>query len=180
MKDKFLIVTSLAFSDQQDTKRLSEFASKGLLLNDFRIPMLSYRLLPNEKQDVDFLIDYHQNATQEYYDSYLQNGWEQVFSHEDMHYFKASKGTTPFYSDVEGKALRYRNESKRYGIYSLISLLPALLFGFLLITYQSSGELVTLPLFVGTGLSVMTFIFCIMPFVTYHFRAKRLNTTDRR
>jgi len=84
MKDKYVIVTALAFSDEQDTKRLSEFASKGLFLKDFRIPLLSYRLIPQEKQEVDFLIDYQQKASQEYYDSYLKMGWESVFSSEQM------------------------------------------------------------------------------------------------
>ena len=174
MKDKFVIVTALAFSDQQDTKRLSEFASKGLLLNDYRIPLLSYRLIPQEKQEVDFLIDYHQGATQEYVYSYTQNGWDHVFSHDDLHYFKAVKGTVPFYTDIEGKVMRYKKESKRFGIYTLISLLPTLIFGYLLFTFQTSEELVTLPLFILSGLSVMSLIFCFMPFVTYHFRAKRL------
>lgn len=174
MKEKFVIVTALAFSDQQDTKRLSEFASKGLLLNDYRIPLLSYRLIPQEKQEVDFLIDFHQGAAQEYVDSYAQNGWDHVFSHEDLHYFKAVKGTTPYFTDIEGRSQRYKKESKRFGIYTLISLLPTLLFGYLLFTFQTSDELVTLPLFILSGLSVMSLIFCIMPFVTYHFRAKRL------
>jgi hypothetical protein len=174
MKEKFVIVTALAFSDQQDTKRLSEFASKGLLLNDFRVPLLSYRLFPQDKQEVDFLIDFHQGATQEYMESYAQNGWEHVFSHEDLHYFKAVKATAPFYTDIEGKAQRYKKESKRYGVYTIISVFPTLLFGYLLSAFQSSGEVVTLPLFVLTGLSVMSLIFCLMPSVTYHFRAKRL------
>lgn len=180
MKDKYVIVTALAFSDEQDTKRLSEFASKGLFLKDFRIPLLSYRLIPQEKQEVDFLIDYQQKASQEYYDSYLKMGWESVFSSDDMHYFKAEKGTVPFFSDVEGKVQRYRKESRRYGIYTLISLFPAVLFGYLLYTYRLSTDVITLPLFVATGLSVMSLVFCIMPFVTYHFRANRLNTTDKR
>jgi hypothetical protein len=175
MKDKFVIVTALAFSDHQDTKRLSEFASKGLVVKDYKVPLLSYRLFPQEKQEVDFLIDYQQTAAQEYFDSYVQNGWEHVFSYEELHFFKAAKGTMPFYSDTEGKFQRYKKESKRYGLYTLISLIPVLLFGFLLSTFQTSGEMVTLPLFILTGISIMSFIFCIMPFVTYHFRAKRLN-----
>lgn len=174
MKDRFVIVTALAFSDQQDTQRLSDFASKGLLLKDYRIPLLSYRLIPQEKQEIDFLIDFHQGATQEYVDSYAQNGWDHVFSHEELHYFKAVKGTTPFYTDIEGKVVRYNKESKRFGFYTLISLLPALLFGYLLLAFQTSEELVTLPLFILSGLSVMSLIFCFMPFVTYYFRAKRL------
>lgn len=176
MKDKFVIVTALAFSDQQDTKRLSEFASKGLLLKDFRIPLLSYRLIPQEKQEIDFLIDYHLSAAQEYVNSYLQNGWDHVFSHEDLHYFKAVKGTAPFYTDIEGKVMRYKKESKRFGIYTLMSLIPTMVFGYLLFTFQTSEELVTLPLFILSGLSVMSLIFCVMPFVTYHFRAKRLTS----
>ena len=179
MKDRFVIVTALAFSDQQDTKRLSDFASKGLLLKDFRIPMLSYRLIPQDKQEVDYLIDYQQQATQEYYDSYLKTGWQHVFSSEDMHYFKADKGTAPFYSDVDGKIQRYKKESKRYGIYTLISLFPAVLFGFLLFTYRMSAELITLPLFVAAGLSTMSFVFCVMPFLTYRLRAYKLNATDK-
>lgn len=175
MKEKFVIVTALSFSDQQDTKRLSEFASKGLMLKDYRIPLLSYRLFPSEKQEVDFLIDYQQNASLEYIDSYAQNGWQLVFAHEDLHYFKADKGTPAFYSDMEGKIALYRKESKRFGLYTLLSLIPVLLFGFLLSTFQSSGEIVTLPLFMLTGLSIMSFIFCVMPFVTYHFRANKLN-----
>jgi hypothetical protein len=175
MKDKFVVITALAFSDQQDLKRLSGFASRGLLMKDFRVPLLSYRLLPNEKQDIDYLIDFHQEASQNYFDSYSQNGWEPVFSYEDLHYFKAAKGTEPFYTDVEGKVQRYRKVSNRFGLYTLISLFPALLFGYLLSTFQSSGEIVTLPLFVLTGLSIMSLLFCGMPFVTYHFRAKRVD-----
>jgi hypothetical protein len=172
MKDKFVVITALAFSDQQDLKRLSGFASRGMLLEDFRVPLLSYRLLPKEKQDIDYLIDFQQEANQDYFDSYSQNGWELVFSYEDLHYFKAAKGTIPFYSDVEGKVLLYKKESKRYGLYSMISLLPTLLFGYLLSIFQSSGEMVTLPLFVLTGLSAMSLLFFVMPFITYHFRAK--------
>jgi hypothetical protein len=175
MKEKFVIVTALAFSDQQDTKRLSEFASKGLMLKDYRIPLLSYRLLPAEKQKVDFLIDFQQNASSEYIDSYAQNGWQLVFAHEDLHYFKADKGTPTFYSDIEGKTSLYRKESKRYGLYAILSLIPLSLFGFLFSTFRSASEIVTLPLFMFTGLSIMSFIFCIMPFVTYHFRANKLN-----
>jgi hypothetical protein len=109
------LLQRLAFSDQQDTKRLSEFASKRFVLKISEYPLLSYRLIPQEKQEVDFLIDYQQSATQDYYDSYLKMGWEHVFSSDDMHYFKAEKGTVPFFSDVEGKVQRYRKESRRYG-----------------------------------------------------------------
>ena len=174
MKEKFVIITALAFSDQKDTQRLSEFASKGLQLKDYRIPLLSYKLVPKDKQDIDYLIDYHQGVNQEYLKSYSQNGWNHVFTHENLHFFSAVKGTIPFYTDVEGKKECYKKESKRYALFVLISLFPTSIFGFLLYNFRLAGESVTLPLFILTGLSVMSLIICTMPFITYHFRAERL------
>lgn len=174
MKDNFVIITALATSEEQATSRLSDLASKGLALVDFKVPMISYRFAKSESQTVDYLIDFSKNANAEYFEMYAEHGWMHIFSHEQLHYFKAEKGVARFNTDIEGKAQRYLMESKRYGKASIICLLPVILFGFLLFNFQSVGEWITLPLFVLTSLSVMTLIFFMMPAITYYLRAKRL------
>ncbi len=174
MKENHVIITALASSEKQATQKLSECASKGLLLVDFKVPMLSYRFSRQEKQEVDYLIDFSAKANSAYFDDYREHGWEHVFSYEHLHYFKAEKGTTAFNTDVEGKVQRYLKESKHFAKYTLFGLVPALLFGFLLMTFQTSGDLITLPLFVLTFFSVMSVVFCIMPTILYFIRAKRL------
>ncbi len=174
MKDNFVIITALATSEKQATARLSDLASKGLALVDFKVPMISYRFARSESQALDYLIDFSNNDNDEYFGMYAQQGWTHVFTHDHLHYFKAEKGVAPFNTDVEGKAQLYIKESKRYGKASIICLLPVILFGFLLFNFQSAKEWITLPLFVLTSLSVMTLIFFMMPAVTYYLRAKRL------
>lgn len=174
MKENHVIITALASSEKQAIQKLSECASKGLLVVDFKVPMLSYRFARKEKQEVDYLIDFSAKANSTYFDKYLEHGWQHVFSYENLHYFKAEKGTTAFNTDVEGKIQRYLIESKRFAKYTLFGILPALLFGFLLITFKTSSDLITLPLFVLTFLSVMSVVFCVMPAIMYFVRAKQL------
>lgn len=174
MKENFVIITALATSEEQATSKLSDLASKGLALVDFKVPMISYRFRHSEKQEADYLIDYSEKANAEYFEMYAEQGWTHVFTHEHLHYFRAEKDVKPFNTDVEGKAQRYLKESKRYGKASLVCLLPVILFGYLLFTFQSAGDLITLPLFVLTFFSLMTLVFFIMPTITYFLRAKRL------
>ncbi|GIP36290.1 DUF2812 domain-containing protein [Paenibacillus sp. J2TS4] len=101
-RTKYMMSSGLAFSEKKDMEKLRQKALKGWHLKKFRFA--GYELEKGEREDIIYSIDYRAlqpNEEEEYFEMFSHAGWTNVCSSQDMHIFKAKKGTKPIYSDVE-------------------------------------------------------------------------------
>jgi hypothetical protein len=183
-KIKTFNITSLATSEAKDLKRLSDQARKGWLLNDIKIPYLSYELKEFEGVDRDYMIDYNETITQEYLSSYKKKGWNYVCSNMALHYFYATKNNPPFYTNQAKKLGLYQKKTKQLLLALVLVSLTALAtaYGF---SYFSNLATPSTPvvsiLFAATLLQIIMNVFFAYAAYTFFSKAshikKKLNET---
>lgn len=105
---KYVPSGGLVLSEKKDMKKLSKLAKEGWILESFE--KLSYKLRRGKPEDVIYCIDY--NEDKEEIDLYLElfesSEWKHVCSFEAYHFFKASPGTQPIYTDKDSLSLKYK------------------------------------------------------------------------
>lgn len=174
MKYKYVMISGLASNEEQDMLRLSEYASKGWILESISYGFF-YRLREDEPQDLIFTIDYQSNVNEDYYLILEQSGWKHVANIEnEIHIFSAKKGTPQIYSDSETELDKYTKvkiQTKKGMIYSFIvsilltlSLIPAMLISKLLFT----------TVLVLLMIDVVIFTFNLIPYLSYSNRIKQI------
>ena len=123
MKNKYIMVSGLAFSEETDLEKLSRYAKEGWLLEKI-VGGFFYKLKKDKPQDIIYNLDYQREADEEYFKIFKEAGWNKVVSVSNyIHIFSAKVGTKPIYSDRESeldKYIRVRDTSKKGTIYSLI------------------------------------------------------------
>lgn len=129
-KKKTMNLTSLAKSEERDLRRLSEFAIKGWHLEKIKVPFFSYQLNYELALISDYMIDFNDQITQEYFDNYKNKGWTYVCSNGHLHYFRATKNTPKFYTDEIAKANVYLAKSKQFGLFFIILFLTSFSAGY--------------------------------------------------
>jgi hypothetical protein len=174
MKTKYVMIRGLAFSEESDMKKLSNFAKQGWILEGISGGFL-YKLKKDKPQDLVYSLDYQINADEEYFTIFKEAGWKKVVSVENqMHIFSAQAGTKPIYSDGPSeidKYIRLRNTMKRGVIYSsiagivLIALLALSIFAARQIFLIILGFLV---------IDIFIFTFNFMPYLAYNSRIKQI------
>ena len=103
----------LAFSEGKDLKMMEDMAQKGFTpigANVFGF----YKFAPSEVEDVDYSMDIFQikndlDGFEEYKEIFKSGGWQHVFSIDNLHFFKAKKGTTPIYTDKSNESIKHHN-----------------------------------------------------------------------
>ena len=103
----------LAFSENKDLKMMEDMAKKGYApvgANAFGF----YKFAPATPEDIDYSMDIFcakpdSGEFEEYSEIFKSGGWEHVFSLDNIHFFKAEKGTTPIYTDRSNESLKYQN-----------------------------------------------------------------------
>lgn len=101
-KEKYMMSGGLAFSEQNDLKKLRQKAAQGWMVKRFKF--MGYQLEHATPEDVIFSIDYrdlNKREEGEYFEMFEVAGWRYVCSNAGMHLFKAVPGTKPIYSDRE-------------------------------------------------------------------------------
>ena len=174
MKNKYVMVGGLAFSEENDMKKLERYAREGWILECI-VGGFFYKLKKDKPQDIVYSLDYQTDASEEYFTIFKEAGWELVFSLENqMHIFSAPVGTKPIYSDAESeidKYTRVRNKTKRGAVYSLI--VAIVLIGLLVtsIIFIRPIFLIVLALLV---IDIFVFVFNFMPYLAYNSRIKKI------
>lgn len=124
---KYKFGNGLAFLEKKDLQMMEEMAHKGY------VPVGAnalgfYKFAPAQAEEVDYSMDIStikekSDGFKDYKDIFESSGWSHVFSLDNIHFFKAPKGTTPIYTDQPNEAEKYRH----LGLISLKGTVGALL-----------------------------------------------------
>lgn len=179
MKNKYVMIEGLAFSENKDMEKLTNYAKDGWLLEGI-VGGFFYKLRKGEPRDIIYNLDYQADANPEYFSFMKEAGWEHVLSvGNQIHIYSAKAGTKPIYSDVETEQDKYinaRKQTKKGSIYTLIA-------GVILFMLAMFSKRISEPLFFITqGLlivDVVLFIFNFMPYIAYNYRVNKTNNGDK-
>lgn len=178
MRNKYIIISGLAFSEETDLEKLHKYAKEGWLLESITGGFF-YKLKKDKPQDIIYNLDYQREADEEYFNIFKEAGWNQVVSVGNyIHIFSAQAGTKPIYSDKESeidKYTRIRDTTKKGSIYSLI-------IGLISIGMSTISLITIKPVFLlleGLFLvDLIIFIFNFMPYIAYNKRINKIIKYD--
>ena len=174
MKNKYVMIEGLAFSEQSDMNKLSNYAKEGWLLDSIKGNML-YKLKKGEPQDIIYSVDYQYNADDEYFSLFKEAGWNHILtSQNSIHIFSAPTGTEPIYSDSDSEKSKYTTVIKSEKKGSIISGILSLIF--LCLAFVSSQYIrqLLIPLLIVFIISLCIFILNFMPFIASYNRIKQI------
>ena len=116
MKHKYKYGNGLAYYEGKDVAMLEEMAAKGYAF--VKVNGLGfYKFRKAQPEECMYSIDFADVSKknkdfQQYVEIFEAGGWEYVTSMENIHYFKAPKGTKPIYTDGGSMAEKYDNMRK--------------------------------------------------------------------
>lgn len=172
------MIGGFAFSEDSDMKKLRDYAKKGWILEG--ISGLFYKLRKDKPQDIEYSLDYQDEATKEYFDFFTEAGWRHVVSSgNEVHIFSASVGTKPIYTERVSEMEKYlsaRNQMKRGSIYSLIALIILAVLSFVSASFIKP---IFIPVFLLFILSIFPFTFTFMPYLAYGSRIKKIRKNGK-
>lgn len=172
---KYVGSGGLAFSEERDMKKLSEYAKKGWILEKFA--PLGYWLRRGEPQDLVYSLDYQINVDEDYDLIFKDAGWTRVCSAGgNIHIFRATAGTPPIYTDKTTTIDKYEREKKIMGTTALPSLIALIVF----VLVGRLGDNGWVPEIVGdisfflSQVSLIVLVFSGMPYIAYRFKLNKL------
>ncbi|WP_234124320.1 DUF2812 domain-containing protein [Clostridium hydrogenum] len=178
MKNKYVMVRGFAFSESSDMEKLRDYAKEGWILEG--ISGLFYKLRKGEAQDIQYSLDYQEEATKEYFDLFTEAGWTHVVSSGNlMHIFSAPVGTKPIYTECASEMDKYssiRNQMKRGSIYFAIALITLAV---LSVVSEVFIKPIFIPIFLLFILSIFPFTFTFMPYLAYGSRIKKIRKNGK-
>ncbi|WP_042454394.1 DUF2812 domain-containing protein [Neobacillus dielmonensis] len=167
---KYVPSGGLAFTEEQDMKKLSDYAKEGWILAGFA--PLGYKLIKGTPQNLIYCVDYHKDVDEEYFSLFEAAGWAHICSQgNEIHIFSAPAGTTPIYSDKETLMEKYEREKRQMGKWAVPFLIATLVFFFL------SGMLPKILGIVSMVLGLICFIVLIfsgLPYLAYLVKLNKL------
>lgn len=174
MKNKYVMMRGLAFSEKSDMEMLSSYAKKGWILEGIsRVSF--YKLRQDKPQDIQYSLDYQDEATKEYFDLFTEAGWTHVVSIGNlMHIFSAPAGTKPIYTESTSEVEKYygiRNKMKKGSIYSAIVLIALAVLSLISVIFIKP---IVIPVCLLFFLSLFAFISSFMSYLTYGYQIKKL------
>lgn len=173
---KYVYNGGLAFSEDRDMQRFSDYAREGWFLESFAYLGFSYKLRKGTPKKLVYSLDYRKNADEEYFALFEASGWSLVCSQAHIHIFSAPVGTKPIYTDQDTLLEKYEQEKNTTGKYAFTFLLTTFVF-FLI---YNLGDLISLPIwasktFLVLGvLSLIPLIFTGLPYIQYKKKSKHL------
>lgn len=179
MKNKYVMISGFAFSEESDMEKLNKYATQGWILEDI-VGGFFYKLRKDKPQNIVYNLDYQTDANEEYLTIFKEAGWKLVVSAENcIHIFSAQAGTKPIYSDCESEIYKYtsvRNKMKKGALYSLI--LAIVLMGLLVVSLIAIRP-IFLIIFGLLLIDICVFIFNFMPYLAYNTRIKQIKQNGK-
>ena len=174
MKNKYLVISGLAFNEKGDMEKLSKYAKEGWILDSI-VGGFFYRLRKGTPQNIVYSLDYQDKADEEYFSIFKEAGWDLAVSiGGKINIFSAPVGTKPIYSDMDTEVEKYKmmkEQTKRGTVYSLIMGLILVIAMIVSVIAVKSIFLVLSGLFI---IDIIVFIFNFMPYLAYNDRVKQL------
>ena len=173
---KKIAVSGLAFLEDFDMWRLQKAAKEGWVVTKFGL--FNYILERQIPQDIQYVIDYKDQPDEEYFDIFHAAGWTFVDSMEHVQLFKAPIGVTVPHTSVDTKLEKMVHEMRRYGRFTMGSIVALLLSIWFNIFAEGSSVSWLYPLSFGLLLVVLVIVvYSILPFFWYWYRAGKLKKT---
>lgn len=180
MKNKYVMVSGFAFSEETDMEKLSGYARKGWVLEGIS-RVFFYKLKKDTPQDIIYSVDYQKEATEEYFELFSQAGWRRVTSiGNEIHIFSAPADTKPIYSERDTELEKYvdvKNKTAKGSIYSLVSIAVSMALMVLSVAFIRQIFIFTLLLFI---ISIIAFVFNFMSYLAYNSRLKGKGNTENK
>jgi hypothetical protein len=175
MRKKYVPCRGLAFFEEKEMKKLSEYAKKGWILESFTT--LGYKLRKGEPRDIVYSLDYQKGLNQEHIAFFEGSGWSHVCSvGNEIHFFSAPAGTKPIYTDISTTIDKYEREKKQMGKMALPFLISTVLF----IVLSVLGAIGWIPKGIGDVsqlfgiISLVILIFPGLPYLSYRSKLNKL------
>lgn len=169
-KVKYVSNNGLAFYEESEMKKLSDYAKKGWILE--RFAGLGYRLRKGEPQDIVYSLDYQKGADEEYFAIFEAAGWSYVCSEgNEMHIFSAPKGTKPIYTDRLTTVEKYERAKVQMGKAALPLLIATIVFWLL---SGSNGGSIGIFFQVLGLMSLIILVFPGLPYLSYQYKLFKL------
>ncbi|MFW6264704.1 MAG: DUF2812 domain-containing protein [Bacillota bacterium] len=177
-KYKYKMMGGFAFSEKSDMEKLKSLAKKGWILDGSTF--IWYRFKKGEPQDLDFAVDYHSEADDDYFAIFENAGWTHVLSVTDeIHIFLAPEGTKPIYTDPITESEKYKSSLKQLKKPSIISVLFFIIlntfFCFYILPTKGAWRYVFLVL---AYFSFVAVIFTVMPYLGYLYHIRKLKKQE--
>lgn len=173
-KTKYLMLGGYAFSENSDMKKLKKLAKEGWILDGVSLPILSYRLIKGEPQDLDFAIDYQKNVDEDYFALFESAGWKhELTMGDEIHLFSAPEGTKPIYSDKPSEIDRLQTITQNFKKPSLYSLIAVIIMMAANMFLLEKGAMY-LGIVILTILAFIALVFTGMPYIGYLYRLRKL------
>jgi hypothetical protein len=175
---KYIINMGLAFDEDRLMKKLSKLAKEGWLLKEMTVSR--YKLEKGEPQELIYSMDYKilDSSKDEYFELFEFSGWKHVCTYGPFHFFAASPGTIPIYTDRESYLTKYKhtkNISVRAFIFSTLSLLIVTMINIYAGNHFKNEAMNNILILIGM-LSAGVAVPSLMMTLAYMFRSKkRLN-----
>ena len=175
-KYKYILNMGLAFDEERLIKRLSKMAKEGWILQ--KMTLFRYKLVKGQPKDIVYSMDYNKldkNDT-EYFQLFENSGWQHMCSYGPFHFFSASPGSIPLYTDKENYLNKYTNPRKVYKNTAVISLSLIILVAIIqtLLGNKISGTVMEKILLVIGMLSGVLAAPSSMVAIAFHRREKRI------
>jgi len=172
---KYIWGRGLAFKEQQDMDRLSEYVKEGWLLE--KLGIFRYELKKGEPQNIEYSVDYQKDVDDDYFAYFKAGGWSHVCSAaNEIHVFHVPEETTPIYTDKKSLIENYAGEKKKAGKIAL----PVLMVILLLILLAVLGNIGWVPA-IASNISLilgyivlLPLIFTGIPYIGYSIKLRQL------
>lgn len=168
---KYVMSGGLAFSEDQDMKKLRELSLKGWHVRDFKF--MGYTLEKGISTDYIYSVDYRtlrEDEYDEYFEFFSSSGWMHITSEGNIHLFRAAPGTKPIYSDRETVVEKHDNlgSSMKWGTISAFLLTVLLWVG----TFMSTGTLQLVLSIMAILISILSIPMAWTVITIYHNKWK--------
>ncbi|CDM69061.1 putative membrane protein [Clostridium bornimense] len=175
MKNKYVGISGLAFNEEEDMKKLSEYAKEGWLLDSI-VGGFFYKLRKDTPRNIIYSLDYQDNADEEYFSIFKEAGWELVVSiGNKMNIFSAPAGTKSIYSDLDTEIDKYLLMEYKCKKGVVVSSIIAVILTLSIIVSMAIIRPIFFFLVVLFMADIIVLIFNLMPYLAYKARIKNLN-----
>ncbi|MBU3227097.1 DUF2812 domain-containing protein [Clostridium algidicarnis] len=175
MKNKYVMISGFAFSEESDMEKLKNYAKEGWILEDI-VGGFFYKLKKDLNQEIVYSLDYQSEPSEEYFTLFKEAGWTPVVSvGNEMHIFSGPTGIKPIYSDKESEIEKYTRmkiQTGRGALYSFITGIVLMIILFVSVITIRPIFLIVLGLFM---INIIVFIFNFLPYLAYNHRIRQIN-----
>lgn len=172
---KYVMSKGLSMAEHEEMLMLSEYASKGWILDKF--VFMGYKLKKAKPEKLQYSLDYRNNPDKEYFSYFEEAGWNNVCSvGNTIHIFSATEGTKLIYTDSETEIEKYISQYESTKKVAIPSIICSILLIFLVFLAKNNYLPDICRVIFGTILMITAVIatFTTIPCLSYYSKINEL------